>query len=381
MGTALRREPWTTLLGGDPREWLLECDEPAARWVTLTELLDRPADDPARIAAHADVLADPGTRALFERLPDWQTDNHLSGHASPGFAPNVLNLLADMGVGAGDEARIEHLLDVFLDHQDPSGRFMSFGTSRASPTPVWGSLLCDTHAVTEALIRYGRAQHPAVTRSLRCMAADLSPTRQGVAWPCIPDAVTGFRGPGRRTDFCPQVTLEALRTWARLPEHEQPEQALDAARTALRAWRVRADDKPYLFGHGLQFKTVKWPTFWYDIHGLLDTVGRYPRLWRGPDADPADRRSMAELVAVLVAYNFDADGTVTPRSCYRGFADHSFGQKKHLSGFATARLSVVLRRVDDVADEARTIDVLSLASSRGGTGHPVPPKSFPVKAS
>lgn len=126
---------------------------------------------------------------------------------------------------------------------------------------------------------------------------------------------------------------------------------------------------------------MKWPTFWYDIHGLLDTVGRYPRLWRGPDADPADRRSMAELVAVLVAYDVDADGTVTPRSCYRGFADHLFGQKKHRSGCATARLSVVLRRVDDIADEARAVDVLSLASSRGGTSHPVPPKPFTVKAS
>jgi hypothetical protein len=76
MGTTLRRESWTALLGADPRAWLLTCDEPAARWVTLTELLDRPRDDPARAAAHADVLADPGTRELLERLPDWQTDNH-----------------------------------------------------------------------------------------------------------------------------------------------------------------------------------------------------------------------------------------------------------------------------------------------------------------
>lgn len=35
----------------------------------------------------------------------------------------------------------------------------------------------------------------------------------------------------------------------------------------------------------------------------------------------------------------------------------------------------------EAADEARTVDVLSLASSRGGTGHPVPAKPFPVKDS
>ena len=91
-------------------------------------------------------------------------------------------------------------------------------------------------------MRYGRARDAAVTRSLRRMVADLAATPQGLAWPCLPDPVTGFRGPGRKADFCPQVTLEALRTWARLPPSEQPEQALDVARTAVRAWRVRAVD-------------------------------------------------------------------------------------------------------------------------------------------
>lgn len=334
------------MVGRDPREWLLACDEPAARWVTLTELLDRPADDPARTAAHAAVLGDPGTQRLIERLADWQVDNHLSGHSSPGFAPNLLSLLADMGTGAGDDARIERLLDAFLDHQEPSGRFASFGSTRASSTPGWGSLLCDTHAVTEVLVRFGRAGHPAVVRALRRVEADLAPTRQGVAWPCVPHSVTGFRGPGRRADFCPQVTGEALRTWARLPEQQRPEGALEAARTAVRAWRARGEEKPYLFGHGAQFKTVKWPMFWCDVHWLLDAVGRYPQLWRGPDADPADRRSLA---------------------------DHSFGQKKRPSGFATARVAVVLRRFDDLVDDVRAVDVTRLASSKGGTGQPVLP--------
>ncbi|HEY5247414.1 MAG TPA: hypothetical protein VIJ15_03050 [Dermatophilaceae bacterium] len=367
-------ERWATLLGSDPREWLLACDEPAAHWVSLAGLLDRRPDDPDRVAAHAAVLADPGTRSLVDRLPDWQVDNRLSGHSSPGFAPNLLNLLADMGVGAGDEPRVERLLDSFLDHQDPSGRFASFGTSRASAEPVWGSLLCDTHAITEVLVRFGRADHPAVARALRQLAADLADTAQGLAWPCVPHSVTGFRGPGRKGDFCPQVTLEALRTLARLPEDQGPEQVLDAARTALRAWTARSQEKPYMFGHGAQFKTVKWPTFWYDVHSLLDTVSRYPRLWRLGEADPADRLAVAELVAALVAYNFDADGTVTPRSCYQGFAEHSFGQKKRPSGFATARLAVLIRRFDDLADDARAVDVERLASSKGGTGQPVPPR-------
>jgi hypothetical protein len=360
------------LLGADPRPWLLGCEEPAARWITLAELLDRPAGDAARRTAHRAVIADPGTQRLIGRLPDWETDQHLSSHSSPGFAPNLLHLLADMGVGAADDERIGRVLDAFLDHQLPDGRFASFGTSRASKDPVWGSLLCDNHAVTEVLVRFGRAGHPAVRRALDCMAADVTTTRQGVAWPCIPDPVSGFRGPGRKNDLCPQVTLEALRTLSRLPPSQRPPQAAEAARTVLRTWRVRGDEQPYMFGHGVKFKTVKWPMYRYGIGWMLDTLGRYPSLWQH-DADPADRAAVAELVACLIAYNFDADGTVTPQSCYQRFAEHSFGQKKRASGFATARLAVILRRFDDLVDDIRTIDIGRLGSSKGGTGRPVLP--------
>jgi hypothetical protein len=63
--------PWAALGVADPRPWLLECDEPAARWVTFTGVLDRPADDPEGVEAHRAVVANAGTRALLDRIPDW----------------------------------------------------------------------------------------------------------------------------------------------------------------------------------------------------------------------------------------------------------------------------------------------------------------------
>ena len=375
-GELVTDEAWVALLGADRRAWLLASDEPATRWVALTELLDRPADDPSVAAARSAVLADPGTGDLIGRLPDWEADNHLSGHESPAFAPNLLGLLADMGVRSGDDPRIDRLLDIMLEHQGEEGRFWSFGSSRMSREPVWGALLCDTHAITEVLVRYGRAGDPrtrrALDRMVADMAADRAATRQGPAWPCVP--WQGFRGPGRKDEACLQVTIEALRTFARPPEADRPPGLLDAARTGLRAWRVRGEERPYMFGHGVAFKTVKWPPFWYGILTVLDALGRYPALWRGPDARPEDRDALAELVACLVAYNVDADGMVTPRSCYRGFEAYSFGQKKLPSPYATARVLAVLRRFDDLAAEARDVDVLALSSSKGGTGRPQPPK-------
>jgi len=170
------------------------------------------------------------------------------------------------------------------------------------------------------------------------------------------------------------VTLEALRAFARLPEALRPPRLLDAAQTVLRAWRVRGHEKPYLFGHGRQFKTVKWPAFWYGAYWVLDALSRYPALWRGRGARSEDRRAVAEMAACLVAYNFGPDGRVTPRSCFKGFERFSFGQKKDASAFATARLCALLRRLNALTDDIAAVDVRTLASSKGGKGTAAPPR-------
>jgi hypothetical protein len=319
-------------------------------------------------------MRDETTRALVARLAEWDVDLHLGGHESPAFAPNVLHLLADRGLQAGDEPRVEQLLDQMLEHQNPSGRFTSYGSSRLLPEPVWGSLLCDTHAITEVLVRFGRAEDSRVRAALDRMREDLVLTAQGRAWTCLTDPVTGFRGPGRKGDVCPQVTLEAVRTLGRLPPDRRPDGVLDAARALLAVWQQRGTQQPYMFGHGARFKTVKWPPFWYSVANVLDALGRYPALWRATDADATQRHALAELAACLVAYNFDEQGRVTPGSAYRGFEEFSFGQKKQPSAFATAHLLTVLRRFDDLAGEIRAVDVRALGSSRGGSGVARPPR-------
>jgi hypothetical protein len=368
-------EPWLDLLPADPRPWILESGEPEARFVALAELCgDRGEGAEARRARKA-VHADSASRELVARLPDWERETRVSGHNSPGFAPNLLMLLADRGAGPGDHPEIERILDQMLRHQDAEGRFQSFGRWPGQDVPVWGALLCDTHAIVEVLVRFGRGGDGRVARALACMAGDLAATAQGRGWPCVADPVSGFRGPGRTGDICPQVTLEALRTFARLPASKRPRGLLDAARSLTGVWLARGRDKPYLFGHGRQFKAVKWPAFWYGVLGVLDALSRYPRLWSGPAAKDEDRRAVAEMMACLAAYNVGPDGLVTPRSCYKGFESMSFGQKKLPSAFATALVCAVLRRLSPLAPQARAVDVSLLGSSKGGSGRPMPPRA------
>ena len=363
---------WRDVVGADPLPWLLDSPEPAARWLATTRLLDLPPDDPQVRRAHEDVLADPGTRALVRRIPDWTVDQRLSGHESPGFAPHLLNLLGDMGVQAGEVDEVEALLDSMLAHHDDEGRFESFGTAARGQPPVWGALLCDSHALLEVLVRFGRYDDPRVRAGLERMAADLTETPQGRAWTCLPHTVTGWRGPGRRGDVCPMVTLQALRTWSWVPPGDRPAELEPATRVVLRAWTERATERPYQFGHGVRFKTVKWPPTWYSALAVVDTLGRFPQVWS--DTASAQARALAEVTACLVAYNVSDGGTVVPRSVYRGFEDHSFGQKHRPSPFATALLLSAVRRVEALAPLVLEVDVSSLTSSKGGTGTPVAPR-------
>ncbi|HEX7431196.1 MAG TPA: hypothetical protein VF293_03295, partial [Candidatus Limnocylindrales bacterium] len=113
----------------------------------------------------------------------------------------------------------------------------------------------------------------------------------------------------------------------------------------------------------------------YGAFALLDAVGRYPGLWRGDGALEEDVRSIAEVASCLIAYNVDTDtGTVTPRSCSRGFEAFSFGQKKRPSPFATARVLAILSPFSDLANDVTSVDVLALGSSKGGSGTPVGPR-------
>ena len=101
------------------------------------------------------------------------------------------------------------MLEQMLAHQDPAGRFQSCAPARAAEAPLWGALLCDSHALVEVLVRYGHDREPKVAAGLARMTDDLTETAQGRAWPCLPEPVTGFRGPGRKGSL-DEGTLAAL---------------------------------------------------------------------------------------------------------------------------------------------------------------------------
>jgi hypothetical protein len=349
----LRREPWLDLLPADPRPALLEAAEPSARFVTLTRILGVSEQDPEARAARAAVLADPGIRALVDRLPAWEPGLKFGGHNSPGFPPNLMRLLHSLGVRSGDFPAIERILDRMLRRQADDGRFLTPGGTTAGKDGLisWASLPCDHFAILEVLLLYGRRDAPQVDAALGRVREAFAETTQGPGWLCVPDPVARWRGPGRKNDVCLQVTVEALRLFALVPASSRPRGVADAARTVLGAWRNRSAGKPYMFGHGQRFADGKWPPTWYDASAVLEALAACPSAWKGKTAAAADRRSVAEMVRALASV-FGPDGMVTPRSCYKGFEAYSFGQKKLPSPWATARLCGILRPFAAVGNRA-----------------------------
>jgi hypothetical protein len=341
----MRREPWLELLKTDPRPALLVSAEPSARFVTLTGVLGMSETAHEARAARKAVLADPGIRAMVDRLPEWDPGLTFGGHNSPVFPPNLLRLLYLLGVRDGDFPPIERLLDRMLRRQAPDGRLLTPGAATKGLSGAsWASLPCDHFAILEVLLLFGRGEAPQVEAAVERVRETFGETAQGQGWLCIPDPVAKWRGPGRKNDICLQVTIEALRLFTLVPGSSRPRQLAEAARSVLDAWRRRGDEKPYMFGHGRRFVDGKWPPTWYDASAVLETLASYPAVWKSAGAAPIDRRSVAEIARAL-ASTFGPDGMVTPRSCYKGFEVYSFGQKKLPSPWATARLCGILRTV------------------------------------
>ena len=123
-----------------------------------------------------------------------------------------------------------------------------------------------------------------------------------------------------------------------------------------------------MFGHGRQFKRGKWPATWYSALELVDTLGRYPEVWDGPQADPDDRRALAEVAACAVAYNFDEQGRRGAPIVFPGLRTALVRPEE--GGFAVRDCKYVRRAqaVSALAGRSPRWMCSSSGSSKGGNG-------------
>ncbi len=356
---------WVKLLPADPRRYLLESNEIFTVYRTLTDLFDLSPDYKDVINIYQKVLKDPLVNNLLDNLSNWERD-FVKAHNKADYLPNQLWLLLDWGVKITDDKRMKQAIDKVLAHQDEDlGQFLAFieAYDRKTKTkyPMWSSALCDHNLIVSVLLLAGLKDDERVKKGLHRMNELLKKTTQGWGWKCELWLYYKRRGPGRVNDVCPMIVADALRGYWILEEKDWPKNLIDAGKTLLNCWINRSTDKPYIFGHGKNFRLPRAPFFWYNIGTILDATSHYPELVK--------TQAFKELIAVSLI-EFPTDGRFIPKSIYMYFKNYSFGQKREPSPWMTLFLSRIYKRAVEIdskiIDSIKNINAKSLKGSKGG---------------
>lgn len=167
---------WRTALRADPLPWLLGPENPCVRYLALTELLDRPANDPEVVATRQKILNfRPVRRILDAQWPDgyWM---HPGVGYSPKYKATVWQIifLAAMGVPRCDP--VERAVEYVLIHSRlPDGRFSARQDDK-------GAFLCLNGNLLRALVRFGYADDPRAMATRRALAEQIA--RDGLRCRC-----------------------------------------------------------------------------------------------------------------------------------------------------------------------------------------------------
>lgn len=161
---------WQVNVNDDPLSWLLEEENPSARYLALRDLLDCDECDSQAADTRAMIPEWPPVReilALMDPVDFWG----LAGKPFYGGAMSThatLNLLADLGMPLIPQ--LEAACENLLEHgQHESGGFSDGTEGRI--------LLCHTGNAVQTLIHFGYRRDPRVEHALaylaeRCIAAD-----------------------------------------------------------------------------------------------------------------------------------------------------------------------------------------------------------------
>lgn len=158
---------WKEYLKADPLNWLLEPDNPSVRYLALTELLDRPKDDPDVVQARMDIMDSGVVRALLDGQEDggyWGAPERFYSDRYGGTAWRLM-LLAEPGADGSDD-QIRRAAEFLLTHsQDPveggfSSRYDAPFEAGPHGTP------CLTGNMVWSMLRLGYTSDPRIEKAV-----------------------------------------------------------------------------------------------------------------------------------------------------------------------------------------------------------------------
>jgi len=164
---------WISLLKSDPIDWLLERDNPSVRYFTLTDILDRPADDVDVMQAKADIMEAGMVPEILkmQREPDYpQSFPRFYTNKYDGLVWQLI-ALAELGATANEQirAQCEYLLENSQERTD--GGFSMNTAVKTGGGRLSEVIPCLTGNMVWALARLGYEKDPRVQRGAGWLAA------------------------------------------------------------------------------------------------------------------------------------------------------------------------------------------------------------------
>ena len=318
-----------------PLDWLLE-GEPWIEYGTRRDLLGECEEDPQVLSARKAMLERKQIQNLLFELAGWP-GKVIASHKSAGQPFHKLTFIADLGLTADDRG-VDRIIRQILKHPSDEGPFQlpmnNPGQNEKTGQDQWAWALCDAPLTTYALVKFGLKDQPAVQKSAQYLVGLMREN----GWPCVVSKELGdFRGPGRKADPCPFVTLAMLKALSAIDEYRDSAACHIGAETLLTLWSESTTQHPYMFYMGTDFRKLKVPLVWYDLLHVLDVLSQFPWLKNDP-------RLLG--MAGLLKSKADRQGRFTVESVWTAWKDWEFGQKREPSRWLTLLAWRILRRVE-----------------------------------
>jgi hypothetical protein len=160
---------WKSLLKEDPTDWLLGSSNPSVRFFTLTELLEKPANDNEVEEAKNEIMTvGVVPKILAKQNPQgyWETLERFYTAKYKGTVWQLI-ILAEHGADWRDE-RVKKACEFIFDNsQDPeSGGFSIYLSARKGGGRHSGVIPCLTGNMVWSLIKLGYLEDPRVERGI-----------------------------------------------------------------------------------------------------------------------------------------------------------------------------------------------------------------------
>ncbi len=316
---------------GKAVQWLLEEDQPAVRYLALTQLLDRPEHDPEVQSARemipkmgwaADILADQKPGGWWVSEEGLYRPKYLSTNW-------MLLILSDLGI-TKEDPRVRKSCELWIDGFAKGDGGFGMNGAKASE-------LCIVGNTARALVKFGYADHPRVGSAFEWLARTRN---KNGGWSCW--------GSGRNLD-----SWEGMSAFAVYPRERWTEGMKRAVELAAEFYLQRE-----LHKQGDHYEP--WYRFHYPVHYYYDLlVGLDFMTALGYGGDPRLLHAVTHLKKKrrpdgrwnLDAVHPDLDGKVAewytthPKRAPTPFGLENPGEP---SKMITFRAMVVLKRLGDL---------------------------------